>query len=67
MTALCLPGTAASQNIFRTQRQWWDTDFLSFVGINILTNQYQKVTFFSLLADREKKLWKGKAGHFFPV
>lgn len=71
MTALPLPGTAASQNIFGTQRQRWDTDFLSFVGINILTNQYQKVTFFPPLARpwlrQKRNCGKGKAGHFFPV
>lgn len=53
MTSLRLPGTAASQNISGTPRQWWDTDFLSFAGINILTNQYQKVTFFPLLGVRD--------------
>lgn len=58
MTALRLPGTAASQNIFGTQRQQWDTDFLSFLGINILTNQYQKVTFFPPLDIRDSELWK---------
>ena len=43
-SALRLPGTAASENIVGTQGPQRDTDFLSVFGINILSNQYQKVT-----------------------
>ena len=70
MTALCSPGTAASQNISGTQRQSGGIlIFLSFTGINILTNQYQKVTFFSPLwasvtQAEDRKRGKGKTGRF---
>lgn len=49
-----MPATAASQNMSGTRGQRWDTEFLSFEGINILTNQYWEVTLCS------RRLWLRK-------
>lgn len=48
MTALRLPGTAASKNVFSTQSCGGTLIFLSFAGVNILTNQYKKAPFIPL-------------------
>lgn len=70
MTAPCLPGTAARQNILEPQRHWWVTDFSVICrNTHFHYQQYQYQQPFSLSVHpwlrQKRNCGKGKAGYFF--